>query len=275
MHLIFFLSFLFLTSTPVDEYFRQVPILRQSEQWSEVISQGQQLLRDKKISNQDRAWIHSELAKCFFYLGDYEEMLPHSITSHRLAISLNLPILKVRSCNQMSVHRRVMARRNPENEALIAEAIDWMNKALNFLPETNDSFVRAQTYFNAGALHTDFPTGDKKLAAEYLLKAFELFDKKKDLDEYHRTAIRLAKLYIHEKQNKEAEEVLLKIKDEIERDRTRVHYNHTWAMLHHARGDIKEARKLGEIAWNLAIKHDLKGDREKIEAFLEKLPPVR
>lgn len=264
----------FLFSSAVEEYFAKTPELKKLESWRKITTLGQKALADESATDKQRALIHAELTSCHFYLGEYEDVEAHALGCLALAKSLPKPDLLVRSLYLLSAHQRALG--NQAEEPLVAtrhflESMQWIEKALEFIPHVKSRFIRAKVFFNAGGIYTDSRTEDLQKAVPYYQKALALFKELNLQDEYNRSAIRLGTTYLQLEMLSKVEAILVEIEPLIAMERTLANFYLLNAKFFIKKGKRKKAISKIEKALAITKKLEMTTETETLETLLENL----
>jgi len=264
----------FLFSSAVDEYFKKTPELKKLESWRKITTLGQKALADESATDKERALIHAELASNHYYLGEYEEVEVHALGCLALAKALPKPDLLVRSLYLLSADQRALGQQ--ADDPLVAgkhfiESMQWIEKALDFIPLVKSRFIRAKVFFNAGAIYTDSRSGDLEKAVPYYEKALALFKELNHQDDYNRSAIRLGKTYLKLGVLSKVEAILVEIEPLIGMERTLANFYLLNAEFFIKKENRQKAKSTIEKALTITKKLEMTTETKTLETLLENL----
>ncbi|MBS0625319.1 MAG: hypothetical protein JSS32_04645 [Verrucomicrobia bacterium] len=239
-----------------NDYFEAFPRLKKSEDWTAIVSLGQEALQEN-LSPQEAMQIHGQLASTFFYQGNFQETENHAAKCLTFAFEAKDLEQEIHALYLLSA-----AARGQEN---FGAAKLFAAQALK---KVGAGPLRAKVLFNLGAAEADDPAGDLEKAKVSFQEAIGLYTCPEDQS---RTAIRLGKVYLLQGELKKARDLVLETLSNIESERVKSHAEFLLAQIEKAEGHREEALWFARMALSRAEKLSAQKDCERIAAFLESL----
>jgi tetratricopeptide (TPR) repeat protein len=250
-----FLCFTASVWASLNEYFAAFPILRDEENWEQIISLGEQALKSTPTDLQ-AAKIYGQLASSYFYRGEFGAAESHAKACYETAARSGFQEEQVHGMYLLSATARA------RGEFSAAKAI-----ALLALPLASGE-MRAKVLFNLGAAEGDDPHGNLNAAEAAYTEAASLFECALDRQ---RCAIRLGKIYLLRGEIGSARSLIEHTLPEIRNQRVGIHASYLAAQVEKADGNDEKAKEIGAAALEAARRLNAQKDAERIAAFLEEL----
>ncbi len=264
------------TVDPIETYFKNFETLSKSENWKEIIAQGNIALEFAKKANrpEDEAKICSQLGSVAFYLGDYAQVLVYTNRCYDLSKDFLDPSIFVRSlCLKSAVHRAFATKHKQEQQVSYLRAIEAAEEADRIYSKKNikDAKSQGRIYFNWGAAHADNPNGDLEKATDCYLIALDCFKAANAIHDSMRIKIRLGKVYLLQNKYDLSQKIIDEIRPQISSERLAMQLDYLEGQLKLATNDLKNAIKIAQSGLARAKALGAKEDELRLTLLLQRI----
>lgn len=266
------------TVDPIEVYFKNFETLSKSENWKEIIAQGNKAIEFAKKTNrfEDEAKICAQLGSIAFYSGDYAQVLVYTNRCYDLSKDFLDPSLFVRSlCLKSAVYRAFAAKHEEEQAKQISylRAVEATEEAARIYSEKNmeDLKSKGRIYFNLGAAHADNPKGDLEKATDCYLIALDCFKKANAIHDSMRIKVRLGKVYLLQNKYDLSQKMIDEVRSQITNERLAMHLDYLEAQLKLATNNLKDATKIAESGLVRAKALGAKEDELRLTLLLQRI----
>lgn len=269
-------NFLQVDADVVKSYFSNFDFLFESENWKEIVYQGEKALEAAKRSSikSDEAKICAQLTSAYFYLGDYIQARSYAMRCHELSTDFTDKTLFLRALYlESAVYRALASKQSDEQaqQAYFLRAVEIAEEALSLYlqDEMKNIKLLGKIYFNLGAAHSDNSKGDLSKAVECYDSSLECFKSVEENDDVIRTSIRLGKVYLLQKQFEASQKIIDEIRSEIKSERLAMHLEYLEAQLKFALNETRSALEIAERGLSRAKTLGAKEDELRLTALIK------
>ncbi|MGL5264332.1 MAG: hypothetical protein ACRDAI_07195 [Candidatus Rhabdochlamydia sp.] len=266
------------TVDPIETHFKNFETLSKSENWKEIIAQGNIALEFAKKANrpEDEAKICSQLGSVAFYLGDYAQVLVYTNRCYELSAFFVDPSLFIRSlCLKSAVYRAFAAKQEEEQARQVSylRAIEAAEEAALIYAKKNmnDPQSKGKIYFNWGAAHADNPNGDLEKATDYYLIALTCFETANATHDSMRIKVRLGKVYLLQNKYDLSQKIIDEVRPQISSERLAMQLDYLEAQLKLATNNVKDAIKIAQSGLAHAKILGAKEDELRLTLLLQRI----
>ncbi|CCB86432.1 putative uncharacterized protein [Parachlamydia acanthamoebae UV-7] len=192
--------------------------LAKKDQWDEIVNEGLPKLENalKNRHLYESAILSVQLTTAFFSQKKYADAIDYSELSLDLSSHFENPAFKIRAFFLQAVIYRSLAEKSLDNDHqlfLYSKAIEIAENALHIFTENDiaNQGLKAKILSNLGRLYVEQPNPDFSKAIHYYSLAISSFVKAEKMIAATRVKIRLAKVYLAQKNYASAKDILNQI----------------------------------------------------------------
>lgn len=261
----------------IKVYFENFVTLSKSENWREIISQGN-IAREaakKAGRSEDEAKICAQLSSTAFYLGEYDEAFKYVNRCRELSKEIGDFSLLCRALYLESATHRALAAKFNEEEG--QKAFYWAVKTAENAgsiyreKKLKDGNLKGKIHFNLGAAHGDNPKGNLEEAKKFYSIAIQCFKEIHATDDVIRTTLRLGKIHLLQKKYDLSQQALNEVRPSISNQRILIHADYLEAQLLVATNNHEKAIEFAKKGLEKAKTLGAKGDELRLESLLKSI----